>query len=118
MELSRDQEDRIIKKVIEQTLAYMPDVIGSLMQNKANLDKVKKTFFEKYPEFVNYSDIVSSVIMDEEGKDFTKSVEEILSCAVPEIRKRIEISKSLNTVDIPLSSEVNKTYNDSNLGEL
>ncbi|MCP3684330.1 MAG: hypothetical protein GY861_16755 [bacterium] len=96
MELTREQEDKIVQKVIERVLTLMPETIGNLMANHSSNKQIKDNFFKGHPEFVGHEATIASVLEMYEGKDLSADYDKVLNNSVPEIRKRIEITKNLN----------------------
>jgi hypothetical protein len=94
--MTKEERESIINEAVERTLLMIPEVIGNLIMNHAAKIRAGKLFYDKYPEFKSFSDIVASTIEEVEDKDFTKDMNEILELAVPEIKRRIEAVKNLD----------------------
>jgi len=119
MELSKEQENVIVKNVIEKVLTLMPEVIGNLMSSVSAQNKLKKEFFEANPEFKGHEKIIASVVEGEEGKDLSLNYKEIFANAVPEIKKRISLAEKLNFTDISEKKDLDfATKADDSFGEL
>ncbi len=93
------EKEEIINAAVEKTLLMIPEVIGNLMANHAMLHKINKKFYEDHPEFAGKKDIVQAVVEYTEGKNPTMKYEDLLQKAVPEIRRRIQISQDVNVSD-------------------
>lgn len=99
--VTEEEKEEIIAAAVEKTLLSIPEVIGNLMANHAALHKINAKFYSDYPEFAGNKDVVQSVIEKLEGKNPLAEYPELLEKAVPEVRKRLEIMKSINTTDAP-----------------
>lgn len=99
--ITEKEKSDIVQEVIETILNRMPEVIGNLMSQHANINKVKTEFYTKYPEFKNHVPVVASVVEGIEGRDLTANYEQILNEAVPEIRKRLKIISDLDFDNVP-----------------
>lgn len=106
MELSKEQEERIILQVIERILNKMPEVIGNLMSQRAVMNKLKKEFFDGNPEFKDHKEIVGQVLADVEGNDITLDYEQIFKKAKPEISKRIQMKQETDLTNVKRKSDV------------
>jgi len=92
-----DQEKQlIINEVIEAIYLKLPEIIGNLMTNHVNMVRLNRDFYAKHKEFLNNKSTVASVIEMIQGQDPTRSYEEILKKAVPEINKQLGIMKELD----------------------
>lgn len=92
--------DEAVAKAVEKTLLAIPEVIGNLMANHAMLHKINREFYQKYPEFAERKDIVQAVVEDMEGKFPLLPYEELLQKAAPEIKRRMEIVKTLDVDNV------------------
>jgi len=101
MEESEKQE--IIDLAVEKALLMIPEVVGNLMAQNATYHKLNSKFYKDYPEFKDKKDIVTSVVEMLDGQNPGLEYEKILEKAVPEIRKRISLTGTLNmtTVSVP-----------------
>lgn len=96
MELTTEQEERIILKVIEHILNKMPEVIGNLMSQYAENNKIKTEFLGQHTEFKEHLDIVTKIIQLEESKELGQDYETILKNSVPKIKEQIKVKQSVN----------------------
>jgi len=103
MELTDEQVDKIVFLVTEKILLRMPEVIGNLMTNHAEKNKIRLAFLDQHPEFKTNLDVVRSVIEDVESNDLTKGMQDILTESVPEIKKRISMVDKMDfgLTDVP-----------------
>ena len=95
------EKQEIVNLAIEKTLLMVPEVVGNMMVNHITMAKINSEFYEKHPEFRNKKDIVVSVVEMIEGRNPTADYEKILIEAVPEIRKRMTVTDSLNLKTVP-----------------
>lgn len=110
--IDAEERESIINETIERALLKLPEVVSSLFKLYATKVKANKKFFEDYPEFKGQEQIVFSTIEFIEGQDASRSYEEIINLAVPEIRKNLNLTKGLNM------SSVSKPNTDFSHGEL
>ena len=113
-----DQEERqeIIDAAVEKALLLIPEVVGNLITNQVIFSKLSEEFYKDHPEFRSVKHIVTSVIEMIEGRDPLAKYEDILKASVPEIRKRIEIEKSLDMKEVPKNP--NRNFESDFQGEL
>lgn len=119
--MTAEEIDKIADKVMEKFLLKLPEVVGNLMSQHAEFNKAKEDFFKQYPEFQGHKEVVAQTVMLEEGKSLTKSYDEILTEAVPEIRRRLATIKKLDfeTVQYPdLTVPESRVEEGPNNGEL
>ena len=90
--ITEEEKQEIIEAAVEKALLMIPEVVGNMMTNHVAMAKINSSFYAKHPEFKDKKDIVVSVIEMLEGQDPTVDYKDILKKAVPEIRKRIDIS--------------------------
>ena len=120
MSLTDDEKNEIINLAVEKALLMLPEVVGNMMQQHATMNKLNSEFYSTYPEFRDHKDAVVSVVEKVDAENPFTKYEEILALAVPEIRKRIALVKSLdmnsvsnpkrdfNQLDISSEVDVNK----------
>lgn len=96
MSITPEERKEIIEEAVQKTLLMIPEVMGNLMTNHASLHKLNSEFYKKYPEFKEHKEVVVSVVEMLEGKNPLMEYDEILKTAVPDIKKRIEIKKSVS----------------------
>jgi len=94
--ITEEEKQEIINKAVEKALLLIPEVVGNMMAQQATIGKINAEFYAAYPEFKDYRDIVASAVEMEEGKNPTIKYEDLLKNAVPEIIKRIKITKGID----------------------
>lgn len=94
--ISDSEKQEIINAAVEQTLLRLPEVVGNLITNHISLLKMNREFYDKYPEFKDKKDIVTSVVEMVEGENPTLDYKDILSKAVPRIKERMNKVKGLD----------------------
>jgi len=96
-------KEELINACVERILLRIPEIIGNLIVEKTERDKINKKFYEDYPEFTENRELVASIVEAEEGKDPTIDYKDILLNATPEIKSKLQMSKNLNnnTVNAP-----------------
>lgn len=109
-------DDQMVDKVVEKVLLRIPDIIGNLIKNHANMQKLNYDFYQRYPEFQNHKGVVCSVIEMIESQNFSMQYEQILEKAAPMIQTKLNMIESTNietltnnfpkTVDLPDSNGV------------
>jgi hypothetical protein len=95
--MTPEERESIINEAVERTILMIPEVVGNLMMNHAAKIRANKKFYEKHPEFKEFKEVVASVIEQVEDSDLSKNFEDILTNAIPKIRKRIDQVKLLDT---------------------
>ena len=97
------EQNLIIDKAVEKTLLLIPEVIGNLITHHVSMNKLNKDFYEKNPELREHKKMVASVIEYTEGNNPPMDYNDLLTKALPEIRKRMHIVDSLDmeTVNPP-----------------
>lgn len=98
--MTDEERTKIVKEVIEQILIRIPDVLGNLMSNHAQMNKLNNIFYSKYPEFKKHRRIVASVMESIEGDRPLSDYSDILKEAVPKIQKFIETSDKVDTTTV------------------
>lgn len=99
--ITKEEKQEIINLAVEKTLLMIPEVVGNMMTNHVTMTEINKKFYEKFPEFRRRKDIVVSVIEMIEGQDPTVNYEKILEKSVPEIKRQIALTESVNTTKAP-----------------
>ena len=94
--ITEEEKQEIINRSVEKALLMLPEIVINLMSNQSMLNKITARFYLDHPEFKENKDIVTSVIEMLEGKNPLLKYEDILKEAIPEITKRIDITKKLN----------------------
>jgi hypothetical protein len=102
-----NEKEEIINAAVERCFLRMPEVIGNLMASHAMLHKINKKFYGEHPEFSQRRDIVQAVVESIEGDYPLDKYEDILNKAVPEIKRRMEIAKTINVESRPDRLESN-----------
>lgn len=114
--ITEEEKNEIINLAIERAMLMLPEVVGNLMTNHAMMNKMNSKFYSEHPEFKDKKSIVASVVEMVEGKNPLEAYDKILELSIPEIKKRIEMTKDLNmdkVIDIP-----NRDFTNANNGEL
>ena len=101
--ITDEEKIEIINLAVEKALLMIPEVVGNMMANHAMLNKLNSKFYKDHPEFADSKDIVASVLEVVEGKNPLISYDDLLDKAIPEIKKRIQVTKTLNTDSIKLN---------------
>jgi len=109
MELTTEQLNDIVFKATEKVLLRIPEVLGNLMQNHAEINKMTKGFYEKYPEFKEDTMSVQSVVGQLDRENAGMPYDKILENAAPMIKERMRTVSSLDIENI--SSESNLDLN-------
>lgn len=112
--ITEEEKKEIIDLAVEKALLMVPEVVGNMMAQHALLNKVNTKFYNDYPEFKEYKGLVASVVELVEGTNPNKPYEELLSIAVPEIRKKIS---SIQSLDMVTSGKPDRDFSSLN-GEL
>jgi len=118
MEITQEEIDKIIFKVTESVLLRMPEVIGNLMRNHAENNKLVKKFYESYPDFKSDPLSVQSVVQKTEQDNPGVSYDKILEKAAPLIKKRIQDVKGLNFDSIKESTDLDLNIDLTSSGEI
>ena len=96
-----DEERRdIIEQAKQEFLLILPEVMGNLMMNHAAFAKMNSEFYRDNPEFRDHKDAVIAVLDEIDADDPISTYEEKLKKAVPIIRERIRVLKSLDMTKI------------------
>ena len=90
------ERESIINETIERMLLRLPEVVGNLITNHVQNNKINKEFYAKYPEFKIHRDVVMAVIEKLDGDNPLTDYKDILEKAVPIIKNQIKTQKSLN----------------------
>jgi len=99
--MTEEEKQEIIDRTAEKVLLMLPEVTGNLMLNRVANAKLTKQFFSDHPEFKGHGESVESVLEMVEGNNPFEKYETILEKAVPEIKRRIETIKVMDTTTIP-----------------
>lgn len=94
--ITKEERDSIINEAVEKALLVLPEVIGNLIANHTAYIKLNRDFYKKYPEFASRKDVVQSVVEKVEGDNFGMEYKDILTKAIPLIRKRLNLVDSLD----------------------
>lgn len=94
--MDKVERESIVNEVVERVTLMIPEIIGNLMMNYQAKLRASEKFYKKHPEFDSHRRLVAATIEKIENKDFSKSIDEILEDAVPEINKLINKTKSLS----------------------
>ena len=94
--ITKEERESIINEAVERTLLAIPEVIGNLIMNHASKLRASKLFYDKYPQFKNYKELVAAVIEKIDDSDMSKNFDQIIEAAVPEIESKIKAMKNLD----------------------
>lgn len=114
MSITNEEFDRIVFKVTESVLLRMPEVIGNLIQNHAEVLKLNKTLYEKHPEFKTRIDVVRSVVEEVERNNTALEYKQIIDLAIPKIKNRLEVIDSQDVKTRPKLNELNLALDEDN----
>lgn len=110
--MTEEEKEKLILEITERILLRIPEVLGNLMAHHATINKEKKAFFNKYPEFKRDLPTVTSVIEKIEGDDLSLNFNDVLERSVPEIQKRLKLVDDLN-FDKPEQEKLNLNITDN-----
>ena len=82
--------NRVCSVAAENALRALPLVIENILAQGTVLKKSSEEFYKAHPEFQSHKDVVARVIEDLDHKNPGKAYSELLTEAVPEIRKKID----------------------------
>lgn len=114
MNISDKDFDNLVLAITEKVLLRMPEVIGNLMMNHAEVHKLTKGFYEKYPTFKENPFAVRSVLEQLEQENSGMSYDKLLNKAVPKIKERLKQTEDLNTSASKPIESLNLSIADSN----
>jgi hypothetical protein len=112
--ITEEEKLEIINLAVEKSMLILPEVVGNLLKQHAAMSKLNSQFYKDHPEFTNHKDIVVSVIEMLDARAPLRKHEELLIEAVPEIKKRIELVK---TIDITSVTSPNRDFSKVNFSE-
>lgn len=98
--MTPEEKESIILEAVERSLLAIPEVVGNLMAQNATYNKINSKFYKDYPEFKDKKEIVVSVVEMIDGQNPGLDYEDVLKKALPEIRKRVAITKGVNVTSI------------------
>jgi hypothetical protein len=107
--ITQEERESIVQEAVERTLRFLPGVVSNLMVSKEVYDKMTEKFYSDNPEFKQFKPIVAEVVSKIEGKDPTKTYEQILREATPEIKKAIELRQKVS-MDLVERKDVNLEF--------
>jgi len=107
MSLTNEEFDRIVFVVTEKVLLRLPEVVGNIQMSLAETSKLTKDFYAKYPKFKQDPQTVQSVLNEIDKANAGMKYEKILDQAVPLIRERMKVVKSLDTKTLTEKSNLN-----------
>jgi len=100
MSLTEEEKNEILDLAVERTLLKIPEVVGNLITHHMSQNKMNKDFYEKHPKFRDHKELVASVIEQVEGNNSPMDYTKLLEKAIPEIEKRIDVTKDLDLVNV------------------
>lgn len=110
MEELTEREQYLIDKAAEKALLKLPEVVGNLMTQHASLLQMNRDFYKEHPDFANHKDVVASAIEKVDGENPLIEYDEKLKKAVPEIKRRIEMLKTIDMKSV--SGSPKRDYKD------
>lgn len=111
--------DKAVALAVEKTLLMIPEVIGNLMADQAVLNKLNSQFYADNPEFRDHKQLVVSVLEELDGKNPGMKYEDILAKSIPEIKRRISLTKDLKMDSIDAKAKRSyEDFYDSGNGEI
>jgi hypothetical protein len=78
MNLTKEQEERIVLLAVEEILRRMPTVIENLIVEQAAINSQKDAFYKKYPELSGHKELVAKMISELEGQDLCLDTDKLL----------------------------------------
>lgn len=106
MNISDGDFNKLVLATTEAVLLRIPEVIGNLMQNHAEINKLNKEFYASYPEFRSDPVSVRSVIGMLERDHPELRHQEILDLAAPKIKERMIDVSALDVSNVKPRSEL------------
>lgn len=103
-----EQEEKVINAAVEKALKMLPDIMGTLMNQRFAMLKLNEEFYKEHPEFKDHKEIVAAVIEKVDGEDTLLPYDQKLVKAIPEIGRRIQMKKDLNMKEIPSTTPSRK----------
>jgi hypothetical protein len=94
--MTEEEIEKIVGIATERMLLRIPGIMGNLMKNHAVTSKLTSQFYRDYPEFVEHKHLVAKAIEQTELANPADKYEDLLTKAVPEIRKSLKIKQSIN----------------------
>jgi hypothetical protein len=94
--VTREERESIINETVERVFKLLPETIGNLMKSHAMIARLNKEFYEAHQDYKNHKDIVTQTLARVEGNNPLKSYEDVIKMAIPEIDKRIGLTRGLN----------------------
>jgi len=94
--MDNTERESIINETIERILLRLPEVVGNLITNHVQNNKINKDFYTKYPAFKDHRDVVVSVIEKLDGENPLMEYRDLLKKAVPIIQEQIKTQKQLD----------------------
>ena len=98
--ITDEEREAIIAEATERMLLRIPEIVGNLITNYAEKIRVKKEFYDQYPEFKEHKEIVASMIESIENANPFMPFKDIVSKSIPDIRKHISSLKNLNISNV------------------
>lgn len=95
--ITPEEKQEIINAAVEKALLLLPETVGNLITEHVALTEINSEFYKNHPEFKDKKDIVASVIEKVDGENPLLNYKDLLGRAVPEIQRRIETVKALDT---------------------
>jgi hypothetical protein len=117
--ITEEEKQEIIDKAVEKSLLMIPEVVGNLILNQLAAVKINKQFYDNYPEFKNFKEVVQYAVEHVEGLNPGMDYKKVLDQAVPIIKERIKMSGALDMIKVSKPSRNLSSLNiTSDNGEL
>jgi len=113
--LTDEEKNELVNLAVEKALLMLPEVVGNLMKQHAELTKLNSKFYADYPEFKDHKGVVVSVLERLDAENPLHNYQDLLVKAVPEIRKQIMILKNLDMNNNP---RPNRDFSNENIIEM
>jgi len=114
MDISDQEFNNLVLAVTEKVLLRMPEVIGNLMMNHAETQKLSKKFYSDYPEFKDNQLAVKSVLEQVEQENSGMTYDKVLAKAAPMIKERLGQVKGLDFEKVKSINELNLSMDNAN----
>jgi len=99
--ITDEEREEIIVAASERILLSLPEVIGNLMTQHVVLNKINSKFYTDHPEFKDHKQAVASVLEKVESDSPGMKYEDLLEKAIPFIKERIDIEKTIDITSVP-----------------
>jgi hypothetical protein len=102
--ITEEEKEEIIQmateRATERALLALPLAVTRLINQKIALEKIKEQFYKENPNFKDFPNIVISEIEKADSDNPGKTYEEILKVSTPEIKRKIESIRKMDTITL------------------